>query len=69
MRSIQVDVQSEADIEELEGVLGLALQLDPNGKHQTAASALHVPCQAPFTSTVPEGMRLAHRCFHCQLHK
>ena len=59
----QVDVQSEADVEELQGILGLALQLDLDSKHQpSAAASLHLPCQAPFTSMVPETMRITHRC-------
>ncbi len=59
----QVDVQSEADVEELQGILGLALQLDLDSKHQlSAAASLHLPCQAPFTRMVPETMRITHRC-------
>ena len=58
---MQVDVQSEADVEELQGMLGLALQLDLDSKHQASAAALHLPCQAPFTSMVPEAMRIVHR--------
>lgn len=59
----QVDVQSEAEVEELQGILGLALQLDLDSKHQpSAAASLHLPCQAPFTSMVPETMRITHRC-------
>ncbi|KAA6419827.1 MAG: putative exocyst complex component 6-like [Trebouxia sp. A1-2] len=57
----RVDVQSEADVEELQGILGLALQLDVDSKHQlSAAASLHLPCQAPFTSMVPEAMRITH---------
>ena len=64
---LQVQVQTEAEIEELQGVLGLALHL--NGKHQTSGTALHVPCLAPFTSMVPESMQLAHRCSACHCSK
>lgn len=58
---LQVDVQSQNDVEELQGVLGLALQLDTGGKELQSAAALHLPCQAPFTSMLPDTMRLAHR--------
>ena len=55
-------MQSPDDVEELQGVLGLALQLDTHGKERaSAAGPLHVPCQAPFTSMLPNTMRLAHR--------
>ena len=36
---VQVDLRSEADVEELQGVLGLALQLDQHERH--SASAAH----------------------------
>ena len=58
---LQVEVQSPGDVEELQGVLGLALQLDMGGKDRQSAPALHVPCQAPFTSMLPDIMRLAQR--------
>ena len=58
---VQVDVQSPGDVEELQGMLGLGLQLDTGGKDWQAAPAPHVPCQAPFTSMLPDIMRLAHR--------
>ncbi|KAL3133292.1 hypothetical protein ABBQ38_007172 [Trebouxia sp. C0009 RCD-2024] len=56
-----VDVQSTDDVEELQGMLGLALQLDTYGREGPSAPPLHVPCQAPFTSMLPDTMRLAHR--------
>ena len=58
---LQVGLHSQADAEELEGTLGLALQLDASQKHHASAAALHLPCQAPFTSMVPDIMRLTHR--------
>lgn len=61
MHVVQVDVQSPGDVEELQGVLGLALQLDAGGKDWQAAHAPHLPCQAPFSSMLPDIMRLAHR--------
>ena len=56
-------MQSLGDVEELQGVLGLALQLDTGGggKERQSAPALLVPCQAPFTSMLPDIMRLAQR--------
>ena len=63
--ALQVEVRSQSDIEELQGVLGLALLLDGGGKQQAGMQAmplpLPLPCQAPFTSMVPDLMRLAHR--------
>lgn len=58
---LQAEVQSPGDVEELQGVLGLALQLDMGGKDRQSTPALHVPCQAPFTSMLPDIMRLAQR--------
>ena len=58
---VQVDLRSEADVEELQGVLGLALQLDQHERHAAPAANLQLPCQAAFTSMVPESMRLAHK--------
>ena len=58
---LQVELQSQADAEELKGMLGLALQLYADHKHHASAPALHLPCQAPFTSMVPDIMRLTHR--------
>ena len=64
---LQVDVQSPGDVEELQGVLGLPLQLNPGGKDRQLAPALPVPCQAPFTSMLPDVMRLAHRSVKAML--
>lgn len=64
VRVVQVDVQSTDDVEELQGMLGLALQLDTYGREGPSAPPLHVPCQAPFTSMLPDTMRLAHRSLH-----
>lgn len=61
---VQVDMQSTGDVEELQGMLGLALQLDTYGQEGPSAPTLHVPCQAPFTSMLPDTMRLAHRSVH-----
>lgn len=61
---VQVDVQSLGDVEELQGMLGLALHLDTGGKDWQAAPAPHVPCEAPFSSMLPDIMRLAHRSAH-----
>ena len=57
-------MQSPDDVEELQGVLGLALQLDTYGREGPSAPPLQVPCQAPFTSMLPDAMRLAHRSVH-----
>lgn len=67
MYVVQVDVQSPEDVEELQGMLGLALHLDTGAKDWPAAPAPHVPCQAPFTSMLPHIMRLVHRSAHSML--
>lgn len=61
---VQVDIQSTEDVKELQDELGLALQLDTYGREGPPAPDLHVPCQAPFTSMLPDTMRLAHRCVY-----